>query len=55
MPLVSERTYLPPPTIVKRLPECHTCHERKAGLFTLDVQHKPICADCARKAGKPID
>jgi hypothetical protein len=41
--------------IVQRLPECHACRERKGGLFTIDVNGKKICADCARKAGRPID
>jgi len=41
--------------IVRRLPECHTCRERKGGLFTVNANGKQICADCARKAGKPID
>jgi hypothetical protein len=41
-------------TIVHRLPQCHTCRERKGGLFTVDVNGRPQCADCARKAGKPI-
>lgn len=34
---------------------CHTCGERKPGLFTHDVYGKPQCADCARASGKPID
>lgn len=33
---------------------CHTCKERKTGVFTLDVYAKPQCGDCARAQGKPI-
>lgn len=45
----------PSKPVVKRLPQCHTCLERKGGLFTVSVNGKPMCADCARTAGKPID
>lgn len=34
---------------------CHTCKERKQGLFTVDAYANPMCADCARAAKRPID
>lgn len=34
---------------------CNQCRERKTGLWTVDPNGKPICADCARKMGRPID
>jgi hypothetical protein len=33
---------------------CHTCKERKPGLFTTDVYMKPMCYDCAVKAGRMV-
>ena len=34
---------------------CHTCKQRKPGLFTTDVYGNPQCADCARAQNRPID
>lgn len=34
---------------------CHTCKQRKEGLFTMDPNGRPQCAGCARAAGNPID
>jgi hypothetical protein len=33
---------------------CHTCKERKEGLFTVDVYGKPMCYDCAVAAGRMV-
>jgi len=33
---------------------CHTCKERKDGIFTTDVYMKPMCYDCAVKAGRMV-
>ena len=33
---------------------CHTCKERKHGLFTIDPYGNPQCADCAAARGRPI-
>jgi hypothetical protein len=33
---------------------CHTCKERKTGLFTTDVYGKPMCYDCAVIAGRMV-
>lgn len=41
-------------TTAPKLPVCHTCLERKAGLFTLGPDGKPQCGDCAAGQGKPI-
>lgn len=38
----------------RKLPVCHTCLERKEGLFTLDSNGKPQCGDCANRQGRPI-
>jgi len=35
-------------------PVCHTCKERKTGVFTFDSYGKPQCGDCARAEGRPI-
>jgi hypothetical protein len=34
--------------------QCWTCHERKTGLFGIDPNGRPRCADCAKEAGRPI-
>lgn len=39
---------------VTKLPLCHTCRENKSGLFTIDSQGKPRCADCSALVGRPI-
>lgn len=33
---------------------CHTCKERKTGVFTIDVYGKPMCHDCAVAAGRAV-
>jgi hypothetical protein len=33
---------------------CHTCHLRKTGLFTLDLNRRPQCSDCSAAQGRPI-
>ena len=34
---------------------CHTCRERKTGVFTLDAEQKPMCNDChVSLRGRPI-
>ena len=33
---------------------CHTCRERKEGLFTVDVYGKPMCYDCGVAARRII-
>jgi len=35
--------------------QCWTCHERKTGVFTVDAYGKPMCPDCAKKAGRAIE
>lgn len=34
--------------------QCHTCKAYKNQLFTTDPYGKPMCADCAKDAGRPI-
>lgn len=34
---------------------CNTCKAKKEGMFTLDPNGNPLCADCARAMGRPID
>ena len=34
--------------------QCHTCKKRKKGLFGIDANGNPRCADCAKAAGRPI-
>lgn len=33
---------------------CYTCKQRKTGLFGIDGNGNPRCADCAKAAGRPI-
>ena len=33
---------------------CHTCKERKQGIFTTDVYMKPMCYDCAVAAKRIV-
>ena len=33
---------------------CHTCKERKTGLFTVDVYNRAMCYDCAVAAGRMV-
>jgi hypothetical protein len=33
---------------------CHTCGQRKPGLFTVDAYNKPLCSDCARAQKRDV-
>lgn len=55
MALKIERTGTTTDTMANKLPLCHTCRERKEGLYTVDEYMKPRCADCSRAVGKPIN
>ena len=55
MALVVERRVTTTNSIEPKAQLCHTCRERKSQLFTIGVDGKPICADCCRKIGRPID
>jgi hypothetical protein len=35
-------------------PICFTCKTRKRGVFGVDGNGNPRCADCAKAAGRPI-
>jgi hypothetical protein len=34
--------------------QCWTCKDRKTGVFTVDAYGKPMCPDCAKKAGRAV-
>jgi len=55
MALKVERVGTSTDTIAGKPPLCHTCRQRKEGLYSVDEYMKPRCADCCRVAGKPID
>lgn len=33
---------------------CHTCKQRKTGIFTTDPYNNPMCHDCAVKAKRAV-
>lgn len=37
-----------------RSPLCEKCHERKAQLYTKNVNGQTVCADCAGSAGRGV-
>lgn len=54
MALKIERRGTTTETITGKPPLCHTCRERKPGLYTVDVYNKPMCYDCAVAAGRMV-
>lgn len=56
MALVVQREMTTTDSIKKSKPEiCRTCGLRKEQLYTLDANGRPMCADCSRALGRPID
>ena len=37
-----------------RSPLCHKCHQRKPGLYSINVNGQPVCADCAGSVGHGV-
>jgi len=55
MALVVQRQGTTTESMQQKARQCHTCKLRKEGLFGVDENGNPRCADCCRSVGKPID
>lgn len=55
MGLVIERVGTTTDSLKSKPRICFTCKQRKTGLFGLSPNGDPMCGDCLRAIGRPID
>jgi hypothetical protein len=54
MPLLVQREGTTTTNLTEKPQMCYTCKTRKTGLFSVDGNGNPRCADCCRAVGRPI-